>query len=446
MSATLSTVSQWAGLQREVLPFNSSIVEPAASRAVLQALVREHEAKDVAKPEPSADVLESWKRAGKFTGILLIPDAPFEFPLQAFNVSSVGSTITIESQPANSWPQVLIVMHTFDAAAPSVERVLLRPSDNSVEAELLYTRVLYTISETGSYFLASGIHENEVLAFRCEPFLGTEKHDLLYRAKLFRKLSFIENTFNQRFVVPENISPDQVRRIETLFRGITEGEVLTRGRDITVPVKANSVNLSEPPFSGLGPYVQSLGTQEAVLDHPRLLDTGPVYFEIKRAVVANQRLLEPLRNGRDSWVRFEVLDSQIVFRFEKYANPARLKRSQQRLTRFYFDLMSQEPPELARTLLELLTSDVLPAEASEIADGWIQYHNLPDRFSPQDPILDQQHDCWRVPIFLVFANGEHGHVTDLLIDLKTGSMIEEPSGEAVREEALAIAENILRAR
>jgi hypothetical protein len=393
------------------------------------------------------EVLKGWIKAGRFHGHLHIANAPFNFPAQPFVVTLRGSEVTIESLPTGAWPQIFIVLSWSSSGEQIVERFVLRPANNTVKAELLYTRALYTLSESGSCFLASEVTPDDRLigiGFNSAPFDGEDRRALVYRAKLARKLSFIETLFRARFTVPENISPEQVRRVETLFRGITEGEFVTRGKAITVPVSAAGVNLSEPPFSGVGPYEQLLGAEEAVLDYPRLLDVGPVYVSLNRAVVANPMALAGLRRGQDQWVRFEVLDSLITYRFKRYENPGRHQLSKQRLSQFYARLRREEPPELAATLKEPLMSDVVPAEATEIAVGWLEDHELPDRFSPQEPLLDEERGCWRVPIYLVYASGEGAPVGELLIDLKTGGIVEEPSPDAMYREGRALAEKILR--
>lgn len=394
-----------------------------------------------------SEVLQGWAQAKRFLGYLNIADAPFEFPPQPFVVTSRGVQVIIESRPEGAWPQILIVLSLSSYATPVVERFLLRPSGNTVEAEMLYTRALYTLSKSGACFLASEITPDDRLfgvGFSFGSFNDKEAWELLYRAKLARKLSFIESVFRSRFTLPENIPPDEVRRIETLFRGITEGEFVMRGKAITVPVRAADVNLSEPPFSGIGPYEHFLGGEEAVLDYPRLLDVGPVYFSLNRAVVANHAVLAALGAGQDQMVRFEVLDSLITYRFEKYAGRERHKRAKLKLDQFYSRLEREEPPELASTLTEKLTSDVVSSEAAEIAVGWLEYNDLPDRFSPQEPVLDEERGGWRVPIYLVYASGEGAPVGEILIDLKTGSIVEEPSPEAMYREGRALAEKILR--
>jgi hypothetical protein len=394
-----------------------------------------------------SEVLQGWVEAKRFTGYLNIADAPFEFPPQPFVVTSRGVQVTIESRPDGAWPQILIVLSLSSYATPVVERFLLRSSGNTVEAEVLYTRALYTLSKSGSCFLASEVTRDDRLVgvgFSFAPFEDKEARELLYRAKLARKLSFIESVFRVNLTVPENIPPDEVRRVETLFRGITEGEFVMRGKVITVPVRAAEVNLSKPPFSGVGPYEHFLGAEEALLDYPKLLGVGPAYFSVKKAVVANQAVLAALGEGRDQVVRFEVLDSLITYRFEKYAGRDRHKQVKRKLDQFYSRLEREDPPELAATLTEKLTSDVVSSEATDIAVGWLEYNDLPDRFSPQEPVLDEERGGWRVPIYLVYASGEGVPVGELLVDLKTGVIVEEPSPDAMYREGRALAEKILR--
>jgi hypothetical protein len=439
--STLSDISEQSppGFGRGVFPSlnNPSLSEPdpAAADQLRRGLYH-----------PS-EVVRRWVQAGRFLGHLNIADAAFEFPPQLFVVTSRGVKVTIESRPTGAWPQILIVLSLSSYATPVVERFLLRPSGDAVESEVLYTRALYTLNQSGSCFLASEITPDDRLVgvgFGFEPFGKKDTQDLVYRGKLARKLGFIESLFRIRFSVPENITPEQVQRVETLFRGIIEGEFVIRGNAITVPVRAADINLSEPPFAGIGPYEQFLGAEEAVLDHPQLLDVGPIYFSLNKAVVANKSALAPLREGRDQWVRFEVLDSQITYRFERYVARDKQKRVRQKLNQFQSRLEREEPPELAATLTEMLTSDVVPTEAAEIAVGWLEYNNLPDRFSPQEPVLDEERGCWRVPIYLVYAGGDSAPVGELLIDLKTGSVIEEPSPETMYREGRTLAEKVSR--
>jgi hypothetical protein len=402
-------------------------------------------------PEPS-EVLAAWLRAGQFNGVLMIPGAPFVVPPQHFKVSSIAGVITIESHPADSWPQILIEFSPSQHTVPTVKRVLFRPSKDTADAEVLYTRLLYTVTETGSYFLASEVTSNDQLigmSFNCQPFSEEQTSSLVYRAKIARKLRFIEQVFNIQESLPENITPTHVQYIEAIFRGLTEGEFTTRGDAVTVFLRTGDVALSEPPFSEAGPFEYSLGNEQALLFQLggpyRTLDVGPYYLKLQRAVVANRKLLAPLREGQDSWVRFEVLDSQITYRYEKYVQPQRHNLLVQKLARFHSLLEAEEPVELAETLFEPLISAVLPAEALKICVGWLEYHDFPDRFSAQEPIRDASRSCWQVPIYIVYAGGRNAAVGELLIDLKTGSIIDEPSPEMMYQQGIALGEQLLRA-
>jgi len=471
MSATLHTTEQpWKPIGRGGFTFNadvnkankrrqqqhrpsftSNVEVNEPDRSSNDVLVKEpnppFDALSLSEPESLSEVLRAWVQAGRFHGYLHIPDAPFNFPAYPFTITSRGMKITLESHPTGPWPQILIVLSSSSYSKPVVEKFLLRPSSNTVEAEIFYTRALYTLCDLRFCFLASEVTSNgEVVGipFSFETFGEEDVRGILHRAKLARKLKFIEHLYKVRFTLPEDITPEQVRRIETLFRGITEGEFVSRGKAITVPVKAVDTNLSEPPFSQIGPYTQLLGIEEAVLDHPQLLDVGPVYFSLKRASVANRMVLASIREGENQWVRFEVLDNQITYRFERYASRDRHRRVRQRLNQFYSQLKREEPPELAVTLTQLLMSDVSAAEAVQIAVGWLEYHNLPDRFSPQEPVLDESRACWRVALYVVYASGKSAPVGELLIELKTGSVVEEPSAETLYQQGIALAENFLR--
>jgi hypothetical protein len=467
MSANLSTIEHYgSGFERTGLPLTPWLNEATQwskeefAGQVSQVSQRElpvrlrRETSGFTKSDsngfsvcPALEVLRAWVLAGRFDGLLMIPDAPFVLPPQHYTVSSEDGMVRIESHPTDPWPRILIELSYSPQGDPVVERVLFRPSGDSVDSEILYTRALYTVSNLGSYFLASEVTSDDQLvgiSFRCQAFSHEEAQRILYRGKIARKLKFIESIFNLRLRLPENITPDHVQYIETLFRGVTEGEFVSRGDGVTVFVKAADANLSEAPFSEAGAYAHYLGTEQALLFPQRVLDVGPYYLILKRAVLSDQRLLSSLSDGRDCRVHFEVLDSQIAYRYEKYAQPDKHKRVRRRLDRFHSQLESTEPSELADTLLEPLISDVLPDEAVQIAVGWLQYHNFPDRFSAQDPILAEERTFWRVPIYIVFASGKGAPVGELFINLKTGSIIDEPSPEVMYQEGLVLGEQILR--
>jgi hypothetical protein len=307
--------------------------------------------------------------------------------------------------------------------------------------------VLDTVNESGSCLLASEVTPNgEVLgvSFGFQPFSKEQASANLNRAKIARKLKFIENVFRLRLTLPENITPSHVQYIESIFRGITEGEFLTRGNGITIFLKGYDVDVSKPPFSECGPFQYFFGTEQALLYPQAVLDVGPYYVKLKRALIANQRNIHPLREGKDLWVRFEVLDGQITYHYERYTRPDTHKRIRQKLEDFHTQLLKEESEGLADTLLQPLILDLPAVEAVKIGSGWLEYHNFPDRFSPQEPILDETRGCWRLPIYIVYASGEGAPVGELLIDLRTGSIIDEPSPELMYQQGLALGKKVLR--
>src|SRR5216684_6764078 len=271
MSTNLSTVEHYgSGFARSGFPFTPRLDEThllsaeafkqisQVSRNQLPPLLRrKQKAPTKARPNgfgvrAASEVLKAWVQAKRFDGVLIIPDAPFVFPPQRFTVSSKDGRITVESHPTDPWPQILIELSHSPQGEPTVQRVQFRPSGNTVESEILYTRVHYTVSEIGSYMLASEITSDDQvvgISFSCQPLTGEQASSILYRAKLARKLRFIERTFNLTETLPEDITPHHVQYIEAIFRGLTEGEFTTRGTGITVFLRAAEVDLDAPPFS-----------------------------------------------------------------------------------------------------------------------------------------------------------------------------------------------------
>jgi len=469
MSANLSTAEHYgAGFDRGGFPFAGILLnekdkwseeefEAGISQVPQNQLPQglRHQSWGIKEPSSNglalrstSEVLEAWIQAGSFDGLVLITDAPFVFPPQHFTVSSKGESVILESHPTDPWPQILIELTSSPDAVPIVQKFSFRPSANTVYAEILYTRALHTVSDKGSCLLASEVtSDGQVLgiSFSFQPLSKEDGLSNLYRAKIARKLKFIESIFNLSLTLPENITPDHVQYIETIFRGLTEGEFTSRGNGITIFLKGADIDTSNPPFSEPGSFEHYSGTEQALLYPQALLDVGPYYSILGRAVIANQRDLTPLREGKNLWVRFEVLDGQIGYRYERYTRPDAHQRIQQKLKHFYSQLVAEESQALAQTLLQPLILDVPRDEAIKIAVGWLEYHNFPDRFSPQEPILDEGRACWRLPIYMVYASGKGEPVGELLIDLKTGSIIDEPSPELMYQEGLALGKKILRA-
>jgi len=457
MSANLSTAERYGtGFNRGGFPFAGILLNETgkwseetfdAGISQVPGWVPKEISSNGLALRPTSEVLEAWIQAGSFDAPVLITDATFVFPPQHFTVSSKGGSVILESHPIDPWPQILIELTSSPDGVPTVKKFSFRPSGNTVYAEILYTRALYTVSDRGTCLLASEVtSDGQVIgiSFSFQPLSKDDGLNNLYRAKIARKLKFIESVFNVTLALPENITPDHVQYIEMIFRGLTEGKFVSRGNGITIFLKGTDIDTSNPPFSEPGSFEHYSGTEQALLYPQALLDVGPYYSILRRAVIANQKNLTPLREGKNLWVRFEMLDGQIGYRYERYAHPDAHKRIQQKLKHFYSQLVAEESLALAETLLQPLILDVPPDEAIKIAVGWLEYHDFTDRFSPQEPIMDEARSCWRVPIYIVYASGKGAPVGELLIDLKTGSIIDEPSPELMYQEGLALGEKILR--
>ena len=160
----------------------------------------------------------------------------------------------------------------------------------------------------------------------------------------------------------------------------------------------------------------------------RRLLVGTISLRLKNAIYAGPAAI-PYYNGNpedSARVRFDVLDHQIFIRYDKYAEKGK-KKLRENLTQFKYQYLRDDPKELLELMDEPLIPDVNAEEANLIAMRWVQYNRLPDRYCPQEPVFDEANNCWRVPIYLVYANGEgEKGFGDLVIDAKSGVVIESP--------------------
>lgn len=417
----------WAGIQREPSPALLAMIYPANE-------AQEHISR---LPHFSGQIEDR--------GRLEIPGAPFIVPEQDFIVSFTSNGTVIENRPENAWPKIRLELHPDDSDRQLAVKLLIRPSNDTVEAEVYYTRVLYTIIKMGGYeFRMRKV--NLPLEFRVEPESPEEVSRTLYRAKLYRKLAFIERSFKVRFQLPQYIPAEEMRKIEMVFRGITEGEFATRGSDITFEnVIPAELDLQAPPFSEPGTFGRVVGDKEYLFGY--WLYLGKVTAILRQAELANPRILKRMAEAPDQPVnlRFIVPDHQIIHRFSSYVLTPPKKRGR-RLNEFIQFLSRNEPEELANSVREFLASDVSVNSAMQIASDWLMLNRLPDRFSAQIPELDQAKAIWRVPIYLVFSSGKHGQVGELKIDAKTGEVTRATQTKELLANAHEIGAKIIHGR
>lgn len=374
----------------------------------------------------------------RLRGHLEIPGSAFTIPDQDFSARSTEAGVLLESRPESSWPKFFIELLPLGR----VNKVEVAASDNTVRGELLRTRVVFSMAAADTWFLK--LPGGVTVRGRTKHRSAANETELLYRVKIYRKLAYLEEFFGLHFLVPNTISGDEVQRIETVFRGITEGQFRGRANAILFNLLPSMIDLSKPPFSGIGEFTYEVGAPVKLFDQH--VPVGRFTVHLEKAELANPRAVEPVRKGSREPidVRFEVLDNQVLYRFEAFATHPRQQLSE-RLDQFKQELALEEPRQLVDLIDEHIQNDVSKREATQIAVGWQFYSHLPDRYCPQEPEIDDTTGHWRVPIWLLYANGEGGPVGEVIVDKKTGEIVRHTPFDELRREALALAENILNA-
>ena len=355
-------------------------------------------------------------------------------PDQVFMLKRLEDRVTIENQPAGSWPKIQIEC----SSDLTVRDFALHVADDTVDGWLLHTRVSFALAKAGQFSLRLPDPRRDIGSR-----FDLELDQIFFRlAKIARKLKFVQDTFNVKFSLSDTFPAEDLSNLEIVFRGITEGQFSVRAPDFTFPsVSGPYVDLTKPPFEGCGPISAEIADRLALFGE--WLHVGPMHVHLEKAELANPRVVEHIRKGSGELVdvRFEVLDNQVVYRFQDYVR----QPLAQRLDQFKQDLALKEPTELVDLVDESLQGDVSVSEAALIAVGWTQYHNLPDRYCPQHPSLDNVAGQWRVPIYLVYANREGGPVGEVVIDAKTGVIASHTPVDELRSKGRALAEQILHA-
>ncbi|MGI8640688.1 MAG: hypothetical protein ACR2MG_12185 [Pyrinomonadaceae bacterium] len=243
---------------------------------------------------------------------------------------------------------------------------------------------------------------------------------MLYRAKLFRKLRFLEEVFKTTFIVPECITANDAKQVEVLFRGLIEGE-FTIPIDKSITVFNYEVKKSDLQNKSL-PEKKSFTTEfnEDLLVLGKFFPIGKMIFSLDRASVANPRIVRNVKVGDViPSLRLNVFDSQVRHRFEKYSQPERLLKNKQRLERFKNALHNEESDFLVSLVDEPL-AEITATLAVEIVEGLLQYNDFPDRFSVMKPELVKNR--WKVPIALTYPKLEPILLADAFVDVKTGKV------------------------
>src|SRR5436305_10548811 len=111
-------------------------------------------------------------------------------PEQDFTSRSTSTGSVLENRPEHSWPKIYIEFE-LPSLKCKIKNLLLTASDDTVMGEVLRTRVAFSIAKAGKWLLC--LSDGWVLKLE----LGKgnryeeEVRDILYRAKIYRKLKYI---------------------------------------------------------------------------------------------------------------------------------------------------------------------------------------------------------------------------------------------------------------
>ncbi len=354
----------------------------------------------------------------------------FSIPIQRFSLRAKDNFVFIENFPTASFPKVEITLEEASSIY-NVKEFKVRPSDNTVHGEILYTRFFLLTANANNCSLNFRDIDFPPFNFSFSDMILEEKKRMIFRAKLFRKLGFLEECFNTKLTVPENITPNDSRQIETLFRGITEGEFTTPvASSITVfNYKLKSEDLESLTVSQKKSFSFELNEDLLVLG--KFFPVGKTTFRIDKAAIANQRSLRSHKVGDVvEQLRFSVFDYQVHHSYLKYLNKERLLRNKQKFEHFKKSLLQDESEFLVNLLDEPL-AEIDDKASIEIVTGWLQYYDFPDRYTVGEPVLDDEN--WRVPILLTYPKEKSIWIEDAFVDSKTGIIEISSSVEQLRK-------------
>lgn len=351
-------------------------------------------------------------------------------PQYRFNINHKDNSIFVKSYANGSWPNIYLEVEINPLSKEgTVRSFVISPSERTVEAILIYSRVMLLWLNAGKCTLQIDSNIQFDVIMRSHKTLAQDKQETLILAKFIRKLAFIESLFPNAFkVIPNEISLEQIIQTEDIFRGITEGEFISRMRTITfLEVILSKEDLNKPPYTIPGKFIYK-AKKDYIPLLGRNLDVGPISIIIEEARLTKSRDIDRLSQqiNRPSKVSFTALNHQIKHRFEQYI--AKNKKEQQRqknlLEAFINKLKKEEPENIAALINSSLINDVDYLEAIEITTGWLQWHHLPNHFVAQSPYQDPHSNNWHVEIAFSQTGKRVGVVGTVEIDKTSGIVLQ----------------------
>jgi hypothetical protein len=368
---------------------------------------------------------ETAKRNSFWARLVLGSIDPTAFPEQEFEFVDTQHLITITTVDKPPFPNIGVA---FDKQT-GVLSVLPKASDQtSVTSELFYTRLFLELVKSDVLTLISD--DTQIFRLEITDEMRKSTPEIENRARIARKLAFLEVLFNVRFFLPDYIDFREVLGIEVLFRGATEGEFsmpATGSMDVPVESFVESSLQGEPnQWTMLIPGQDLLGVRFPT----------PHYVYAPRGV-ADTDLRRKVKHGyRPETIRLHVLDHQLHCSFPRWKDSANLRKNQALLTQLHKRLLSEESREIADLLVEPLAS-LTSETALEIAYGVLQFADFPDRYVFSPPT--NQGADWKLLLGLTNRDAEPTWITDVVVDGRTGEVKFGLSFEAIRAEGKKVA-------
>ena len=374
------------------------------------------------------------------------PDSETSIPNQrfVFLFSPGNQKFRMESLPSDDWPKIILELEADSMGSYQAKPLKVSPSSQTASAEIKFTRFELLLAQTKACTFDIGLEAPLRIRFPNEVMTQDDLNQLRHRAKIFRKLGFLEKVFRHKFNYPTVLLPSMVGQIELLFRGVTEGQFTTRLESFRVAIDPATVDLKQPPWNRPG-YFRHMFTERENL-FGTIIDTGPIWLEAFHANIGSYKAIRQIEQRMPPPVEapFALLDHQITFRFERYASRSSQER-ESKLRQYLHELSREEPKSIYDLTLEPLTGDVNWDDANHLATGWTQIHDLPDRYCSQLPTLDESGKFWRVPLWLTYPSGKGAAVADLFVDVKTGIVTPSIPLSEIRIRGKQLAQQLLHA-
>lgn len=290
--------------------------------------------------------------------------------------------------------------------------------ETTIDACVVSTRLQYLFCTAKQYYFITS--EKEIIQLNLSPISKEELAIILYRAKLHRKLKFIETSLSFKFNnIPAIISSEDISQIDLIMRGMTRGLVFIRSshliihpdtKKIDYKLKDNDSLIFEQNGINLFGQKVPVGAIRGIIEQAALIDIREN---------AQTKILEAL---------FSSQNERLNFYFKNFSNQTKLK--QEELKKFIDELLENEPSILANLTAHPIADGISDYEAREISDVWTRNNidkTLYSEFVSISGTFDKQNNIWQVETALKVE----GNQLDLLgISLKingaTGDVIDSP--------------------